>query len=723
LGSAAVIYKLNRVTQRLILACAVVIGGSTGIAYGQVAVTTHHNDNGRTGQNLSERVLNTSNVNVNTFGKLFSRAVDGQIYAQPLYVPDLSVAGQIRNVVYVATQNDSLYAFDADDPAASTPLWKMNFGNAVPSTDVAPGCAAITPQVGITSTPVIDTSSNTIYAVAKTKDNSTGPASYHFELHALDLMTGAEKFGGPVEISGSVPGSGSESSGGRVSFDALQQNNRPGLLLLNGVVYVAFGSMCETPPWHGWIFGYSASSLQQVAILNTTPNGSDGGIWGGGQGLVADSDNIYFMTGNGTFDGDSSGSDYGDSVVKVSASSGLSVVDYFTPDNQSSLDAGDLDLGSGGPMFLPGTTLLVGSGKDSVLRVIDTTNMGHFNLTYNNDVQEFQATTSGSFMGGPVYWNSPNFGPVIYIWGAGDYLKAYRFLGGQFQTSPVSQSTIAEVNGYSNSVPLSVSSNGSQLGTGIVWGPGAYSGNANQQTQPGILRAFDAMNLGLELWDSKQNAARDDFGNYAKFSPPTIANGKVYQATFSNQLAVYGLLAPSVLNAAGFTLSSSPSSVKVAAGQSGTFTLTVTPQGSFTSLISFSCSGLPALAGCAFSPASVTPNSSAVTSALTITTTAQTASLPSLFGRRSSPLYAMWLVLPAMLLGTAGMAAPNRRKRLSYCLAFLLAGGCLLHAACGGGSNGSGSGGGGTPPGTYTVTVTGAAGSTQHTTMVTLTVQ
>jgi hypothetical protein len=195
--------SLNRVTQRLILACAVVIGGSTGIANGQVAVTTHHNDNGRTGQNLSETVLNTSNVNVNTFGKLFSRAVDGQIYAQPLYVPNLSVAGRIRNVVYVATQNDSLYAFDADDPAASTPLWKMNFGNFVPSTDIAPTCADITPQVGITSTPVIDTSSNTIYAVAKTKDSSTSPASYHFKLHALDLVTGAEKFGGPVEISGS----------------------------------------------------------------------------------------------------------------------------------------------------------------------------------------------------------------------------------------------------------------------------------------------------------------------------------------------------------------------------------------------------------------------------------------------------------------------------------------------------------------------------------------
>jgi hypothetical protein len=192
------IKSLNRVIERLILACALVVSGSARIANGQVAVTTHHNDNGRTGQNLTEPVLNTSNVNVNTFGKLFSRAVDGQIYAQPLYIPDLSVAGQIRNVVYVATQNDSLYAFDADDPAASAPLWHVNFGTPVPSTDVAPGCADITPQVGITSTPVIDTSSSTIYVVAKTKNTSDN--SYHFNIHALDLVTGTEKFGGPTEI-------------------------------------------------------------------------------------------------------------------------------------------------------------------------------------------------------------------------------------------------------------------------------------------------------------------------------------------------------------------------------------------------------------------------------------------------------------------------------------------------------------------------------------------
>jgi len=537
------INNLNRVIQPLILACVLVIGGSAGIANGQVAVTTHHNDNGRTGQNLTERVLNTSNVNVNTFGKLFARAVDGQIYAQPLYVPDLSVAGQIRNVVYVATQNDSLYAFDADDPAASAPLWHVNFGNAVPSTDVNPGCADITPQVGITSTPVIDTSSSTIYVVAKTKNTSDN--SYHFNIHALDLVTGTEKFGGPTEITAQVPGTGVESVGGTVTLDPLQQFNRPGLLLLNGIVYVAFGSACETSPWHGWIVGYGASTLQQVAVLNTTPNGSDGGIWGGGQGLLADSgNNIYVMTGNGTFD-PTTGGDYGDSVLKISTASGLSIVDYFTPTNQAALDAADLDLGSGGPMALPGTSVIVGSGKDGVVRVLDTANLGQFSATANNNVQNFQGTTGFVFMGAPIYWNSPNHGPVIYIWSGNDALKAYQFANGTFQTTPVSQSTVLEAQGYSNSVPLSLSANGNQAGTAIVWGSGAFSANANQQTVAGILRAFDATDLKNELWDSKQNTARDDLGNYAKFSPPTIANGKVYQATFSNQLVVYGLLTSS----------------------------------------------------------------------------------------------------------------------------------------------------------------------------------
>jgi hypothetical protein len=400
-------------------------------------------------------------------------------------------------------------------------------------------CVDIQPQIGITSTPVIDLDTNTIYVVAKTKN--TGATPYQFQLHALDLITGSEKFGGPTKISGRVKGTGAGSSNGYVSFYALHHNNRPGLLLMHGNVYIAFGSTCDIPVWHGWVFAYDAWSLQQVGIYNTTPNGSAGGIWGAGQGLLGQSDAVYFITGNGTFDAQFSGADYGDSFVKLSTSTGLTVLDYFTPSNQDFLNSVDHDLGGGGPIALPGTNLIVGAGKDGKLRLVDTTNMGQFHQLYDADVQEFQAATN-VYMGAPIYWNSPNNGPVIYMWGPFDYLKAYKLENGSFQTPPVSQSKIRGTPGYSNSAPLSLSADDGQAGSGIVWAASAYSGDANQQIVNGILRAFDATDLSTELWDSKQNAARDDVGNYVKFSPPTIVNGKVYLASFSNQLLVYGLL-------------------------------------------------------------------------------------------------------------------------------------------------------------------------------------
>jgi hypothetical protein len=687
--------------------------GLSSLCVCQVAVTTHHNNTSRTGQNLSETVLNTSNVNVNTFGKLFSQAVDGQIYAQPLYVPSLSVDGATRNVVYVATQNNSVYAFDADDPAASPLLWQVNLGTPVPSTDVDPTCADITPQVGITSTPVIDINSQTIYVVAKTKNTTDG--SYHFKIHALDLITGGEKFGGPTEIIAQVPGTGDESVGGTVPLDPLQQFNRPGLLLLNGVVYTAFGSACETPPWHGWILGYSATTLQQVAALNTTPNGSFGGIWGGGQGLSADSaGNIYVMTGNGTFD-PTTGGDYGDSVLKVSTASGLSIVDYFTPTNQADLDAADLDLGSGGPMALPGTNLIVGSGKDGVVRVMDTMNLGQFSATSNNNVQNFQGTTGVVFMGAPIYWKSPNNGPVIYIWSGNDFLKAYQFINGKFRTTPVSQSTVLEAVGYSNSVPLSLSANGNQAGTGIVWGAGAVAGNANQQTVAGILRAFDATDLTNELWDSRQNAARDDVGNYAKFSPPTIANGKVYLATFSNQLLVYGLFAD-------FSITASPGSATTSAGQSVVYTVTVRPTRSFSNSVFLSCSGLPAGVACSFNPASLTPGTGTATSTLRVTTSAATGDSRPAFDFLKPPLsYAAWL--PGLVLAGAGWMGSRNQKRARVLLCSVLLGFILVLVRCGGSSSGTPPSNGtpGTSAGTYTVTITAASG-VQHSATVTLTV-
>ena len=454
-------------------------------ATAQVSVLTNHNDNGRTGQNLQESTLNTSNVNVSNFGKLFKRTVDGYIYAQLLYVPGLTIGGKTRNVVYVATEHNSVYAFDADDPTASAPLWQVNLGNSVPSGDVCIGQSIaecpykdLLPEIGITSTPVIDASSSTIYVVAKTKDTSTNP--YHFKLHALDLVTGAEKFGGPVEITASVPGTGSGSSAGTITFKPLDQMSRPGLLLLNGMVYVGFGSVGDVPPWHGWIFGYSASNLLTTPkVFIATPNGDSGGFWAGGQGLGGEIVNstawIYGATSNGLFDVNTGGKDYGDTILKLNASSGLTVADYFTPHDQSFLDTGNVDLGSGGPMLFPSTldpkitavTYLVNIGKDGYLRLVDTTNMTKFNATTDQNLQNIlvtNGTNSFAFMGSPIYWVNPNNEQVIYFWGPDDFLKAYKFVNGLFQTTPASQGNIQGTAGYSNSMPLSLSANGSQSG-------------------------------------------------------------------------------------------------------------------------------------------------------------------------------------------------------------------------------------------------------------------
>jgi hypothetical protein len=364
--------------------------------------------------------------------------------------------------------------------------------------------------------------------------------------------------------------------------------------------------------------GYDAATLLQTTVFCVTPDGSDGGIWQSGQGLVADNtNNIYAMTGNGTFDANVSGRDYGDSFLKLSTSNGLTVSDYFTPSNQASLFSGDVDLGSGGPVAIPQTSLLVGIGKDKLFRVVDSNNMGQFNASLDNDVQEFTIALS-SYLGSPVYWNSPNNGPVVYVWGPQDFLKAYKLVGGQFQTTPVTQSTVQNSTGFSNSAPMSVSANSNLVGSGIVWASASFSGVATGALVPGILRAFDATDLTHELWDSKQNAARDDVGNYAKFSPPTIANGKVYLATFSNQLLVYGLLPD-------FSLSAAPASFSVMAGQSGASTIMVTAANGFNSAVTLTCpAGLPSGASCSFVPPSVTPGLAPVTSTLTVATSATT---------------------------------------------------------------------------------------------------
>jgi hypothetical protein len=503
---------------------------------GGPAVLTQHNDSGRSGANQNETLLNTSNVRLGSFGKIFSRTVDGYIYAQPLYAPGVAIPQiGVRNVVYVVTEHNSVYAFDADDPAAGSPLWQSSLGDAVPSGDISPDYTDLTPEIGITSTPVIDPDSGTIYVVAKSKDAQ----GYHQKLHALDISTGFERPRSPVEIIAAVVGNGDGSVAGIITFNPLMQLNRPALLLKNGIVYIAFGSHGDYDPYHGWVIGYSAATLAQVAVYNTTPDGGRGSVWQSGQGLVgADDGSIYFVTGNGTCDSaDNCGRNLGESFIKLS--SNLNPLDWFTPSNRLFLDGEDLDVGSGGPLLIPGTNTLAAAGKDGILRVVDGANMGKFNQDADQDLQEFSGTAF-AFLGSPIYWNSPVIGPAMYLWGAGDTLKAFHFDGAQFQSTPISQSTVQTPVGLTFSAPLSVSSNGSQLGSGIVWAVAASS--PNQPPVPGVLRAFDASDLSVELWDSDMNPAQDSLGQLAKFCPPTVAGGKVYVATFSGQLSVYGLV-------------------------------------------------------------------------------------------------------------------------------------------------------------------------------------
>jgi outer membrane protein assembly factor BamB len=533
-------------------------------AWSQPSVLTQHNDNMRTGANLAETRLNTSNVHARKFGKLFTRSVDGQIYAQPLYVPGVVLPGARRyNVVYVATQHNSVYAFDADDPEAGKPLWHVNLGRSArtPNDDFGNRAGRFTnivPEVGITSTPVIDRGTGTIYVVAFTKDAlPQGRYKYVHRLHALDITTGRARRNSPTIISGSVRGRGAASVGGVVAFDSGQHLQRASLLLSKGRVVIAFAGFADTPPYHGWVFSYDAATLARRAIFNTTPNGAEGGIWQGGQGPAADGNgDIFLATSNGTCSANARprGVDYGDSALKLSPRANqphsLHVADWFTPHNQPSLSKYDMDFGNCGPLLIPGTNLLVqGTKNKGLMYVLNRTNLGRFRRGSDRQIVQSFRVSDGSIFGSPIFWRSPA-GPVLYVWGVNDRLKAFRLReqrarGGRFETTPSSQS---RSKAPPHTIPggiLSLSANGSKAGSGIVWATLPLKDNPAGKTVEGILRAFDASDLSRELWNSKQVARRDDLGSFAKFCPPTIANGRVYAPTFSRQLVVYGLL-PSV---------------------------------------------------------------------------------------------------------------------------------------------------------------------------------
>jgi hypothetical protein len=559
-------------------------------AMAQISVLTQHYDIGRTGANTSETSLTPSNVNSTQFGKLFSYSVDGYVYAQPLYVPGVTMgvgtpqAGTRHNVVFVATENDSVYAFDADSnsPVANaSPLWRITLLDAAHG--AAPGARPmlsseisnqtdIVPVIGITSTPVIDPATGTIYVVGKTKENN----AYVLRLHALSITNGTEKFGGPVALQASVPGNGTGSVSGTLRFDPYWQNQRPGLLLLHGIVYIGFGAHEDFGVWHGWVLAYNASTLRQTGAWCSTPNGSNGGIWGAGTGLAADVPDptghpygrIFVSTGNGSFNAVApnynNAMNYGDSVIKLDlangvptmTSGGTPVGDAFTPFNQALLNNQDTDQGSGGTVLLPsgasGTQrLLVQAGKTGRIYVINQDSMGGYHPTNTVDPQQKASVTT--VYSAPAYWNGH-----VYFWASSDHLRAYSFVNGVM--SSTATSTSADFSNFPGSTPA-ISANGNA--NGIVWN--ILSQNFASKGHA-TLEAHDAGNVAKFLYSSDQNLSRDNPGGAVKFTVPTVANGKVYVGTEA-QLSVYGLLN-------GRTQAAAP--VISPAGQSFTSSVTVT---------------------------------------------------------------------------------------------------------------------------------------------------
>jgi hypothetical protein len=503
-----------------------------------IDVTTYHYDNLRTGQNLNETTLTTVNVNQSKFGKLGELMVDGKVDAQPLYLSNVSITGVgTKNVLYVATEHGSVYAFDADNVSgtAAKPLWQIStqLSGEIPSDDR--GCGQVTPEIGVTSTPVIDRTRGAIYVVSVSKDAG---GNYFHRVHGLDITSGKELFGGPTTVTATVSGNGAGSSGGIVTFDPSEYNERPGLLELNGTIYTTWGSHCDAGAYTSWMMAYSADTLKQTSVLNLVPNGSDGGIWMSGTAPAADAaGNIYFIIGNGTFDttlntsGFPSQGDCGNCYVKISSTAPLTLLDYFTPLNTVAESNSDGDLGSGGPLLLPDVTdasgktrhLAVGSGKDAVIYVLDRDNMGKFSATQSSIYQQISGQLAGGEFAKPSYFNG-----TVYYGAVGDAIKAFPIAGGKLATVPSSKT--ATQFPYPGATPT-ISANGTN--NGILW--------AVENGSPAVLRAYDATNLAAELYNSNQAAgSRDQFsGN--KFITAVIANGKVFVGT-PNSVAVFGPL-------------------------------------------------------------------------------------------------------------------------------------------------------------------------------------
>jgi len=524
-----------------------------------ISVLTQHNDNTRAGLNNQETKLTTANVNPQHFGKLFSLAVDDQVYAQPLVVGNLPINSGNHNVVFIATVNNSIYAYDGDNGSL---YWKVNFnapGTRPPkSSDMSSGwCHPYTDffnNIGIVGTPVIDSTAQTMYFMTRLTDGT------HFfqYLHAINILTGADRAGSPVKITASVTGTGDGNVSGVVNFDPLRNNQRQGLTLVNGVVYISFSSHCDWNPYHGWILGYNSQTLQQQTVYNDTPNGENGGLWESGMGMAADAQgNLYVVSGNGTVGTNAPYSGGGNGTVEKTASpdptdpigraesalkltpSGatLQITSYFTPSNYLDLNINDLDYGVMGTFLIPNSPYYLTGCKDGNLYLLNKDNMGGFS-TSSNMVQQ-TIPLGGSMHCQPSYYKGSS-NEFVYVWSENEPLRALSFNRGSnsFGANQV-VSTLGGPTGGSGAL-LSVSSSGSLAGTGILWAAYAISGDAGSQISPGILRAFDANDVTKELWNSNDNVG-DGVGYYAKFSSPTVADGHVYLATFSNQVVVYGL--------------------------------------------------------------------------------------------------------------------------------------------------------------------------------------
>ena len=560
LGKFMTSWKMNVIFSRVIIALTIFTLNANHHAFA-VPVLTYHNDNARTGANTHETLLTPANVNTNTFGLLMKYGVDGYVYGQPLYFAGLSIPGKgVRDVVFVTTANNSVYAFDADSNAGADGglLWHDDLGGGIDLVNHHEFggryhdnvYSDMLPQVGITGTPVIDPVSETLYVDSFTRTETPAGPTFHHKIHALNITDGSERSFSPVEVTASVPGTGIDSSGGLVRFNPRQQMQRPALTLAGGILYVGYGSAADTDSYHGWVIGYNAGNLQLLTnqVFNTTPNATaaqfgphagEGALWMGGDGLCVDTNNnLYFEVANGSFDADPSlgnGVDYGDSFMKLSTTGNrLAVADYFTPFNQAAMQAADADFGSGGSLLLPDEAgsaehphLIVGGDKSSTIYLADRDDMGHYNPTNNHQLVQQVRANVGDLFSTPAYFNFH-----LYYQGIGGVMKAYAISNGYITPRP-SSATKTSFRGFGTTP--SVSANG--ISNAIVW---TIQSDGATRNMPAILHAYDATNLAVELYNSSQLPERDDPGNAVKMTVATVADGKVFVGGQSS-LAVFGI--------------------------------------------------------------------------------------------------------------------------------------------------------------------------------------